>query len=259
MRAYNLSFISDEDLYRHTKDTVDKYRFSIDLESFTQNIIDPIKLSFDSIIYQRSINQHALMRLIEDEIHRQIDKSNANHIGYFHQNIFKYIGKNEGWIVPKTGFDVANPEQFIFVEMKNKHNTMNSSSSAKTYLRMQHQLLKQPQSLCLLVEVLAKQSQNCAWTCRVDGQQFRHEQIRRLSIDHFYALVTKEHDAFAQLCRILPAVIFDVVQTHGAPLIQNSVLRELETQPGHLLQNLYLSAFKSYQGFENFQFSHGLI
>ena len=32
--------------------------------------------------------------------------SNNNHIGYFHQNIFNYMGN--GWTVPKQGFDVVN-------------------------------------------------------------------------------------------------------------------------------------------------------
>lgn len=39
----------------------------------------------------------------------------------------KYL-KN-GWSVPKEGFDIVNEKKKIFVEMKNKHNTMNSSSS----------------------------------------------------------------------------------------------------------------------------------
>ena len=30
----------------------------------------------------------------------------------------------------------------IYVEMKNKHNTMNSASSAKTYIKMQGQILE---------------------------------------------------------------------------------------------------------------------
>ncbi len=50
MGRYNLGFISDEDLFFHIKDTVDKYRFKIDLKKFNKNLIDPIKLTFDSKI-----------------------------------------------------------------------------------------------------------------------------------------------------------------------------------------------------------------
>ena len=82
MRSYNLGFISDEDIFTHVKETVEKYRFKIDLKKFNKNLIDPIKLTFDSKIYAKSIEE-----IIEAEIIRQMDKSNTNHIGYFHQNI----------------------------------------------------------------------------------------------------------------------------------------------------------------------------
>jgi len=86
MHPYNLGFISNENLFAHVKETVEKYRFNIDLKKFNKNLIDPIKLTFDSKIYGKSLEE-----TIELEIIRQMDKSNTNHIGYFHQNIFKYI------------------------------------------------------------------------------------------------------------------------------------------------------------------------
>lgn len=48
---YGLSFISDDDLYHHVKNTVLKYRFQIDFKKLNKNLIDPIKLTFDSAIY----------------------------------------------------------------------------------------------------------------------------------------------------------------------------------------------------------------
>jgi len=86
VKEYNLSFIDDIDLYNHVKDTIEKYRFKITLKDFNKNLIDPIKLTFDSKIYRKTIEE-----IIESESIRQIDKSNSNNIGYFQQNIFKYI------------------------------------------------------------------------------------------------------------------------------------------------------------------------
>lgn len=253
--SYNLSFISDEDLYNHTKETVDKYRFNIDLQSFNRNLIDPIKLSFDSIIYQKSYSNEAVESIIEDEVRRQMDKSNTNHIGYFHQNIFKYIGNDNGWIVPTTGFDIENLSQHIFVEMKNKHNTMNSSSSAKTYMRMQNKIIQNPNAVCMLVEIIARRSQNIPWRCSIDSQRVSHENIRRVSIDKFYEIATGNPNAFAELCKVLPKVISDIVEAQTETLINNSVIQELrEIETTNLLQNLYLYAFREYQGFENFRF-----
>lgn len=82
---YNLGFISDEDIYEHVKSTVEAYRREITLDQFNENIIDPIKLTFDAKVYGKSIQQG-----VEDECFRQIDKSNTNRIGYFHQNLFRY-------------------------------------------------------------------------------------------------------------------------------------------------------------------------
>ncbi len=242
---YGLSFISDKDLYHHVKETVDKYRFAINLKKFNKNLIDPIKLTFDSKIYQKSIEE-----IIESEIIRQIDKSNTNHIGYFHQNIFKYI--DNGWVVPSSGFDLINERKKIYVEMKNKHNTMNSSSAQKTYIMMQNEILKGADITCMLVEVIAKNSQNLPWKISINGQQFNHDNIRRVSIDKFYALVTGEKEAFKNLCEVLPSVLDDVIKNQDEARIKNSVFEELqEIASESLLKSIYLLSFEKYDGFND--------
>ena len=149
MKNYGLSFITDEDLFAHVQETIKQYRFDINLGQFNKNLIDPIKLTFDSKIYGKSIEQ-----IVENETLRQIDKSNTNQIGYFHQNIFRYL--TQDWVVPLKGYDVINEDRNIFIEMKNKHNTMNAASSQKTYTKMQHTILRNDKATCYLVEVIAK-------------------------------------------------------------------------------------------------------
>ena len=108
-----------------------------------------------------------------------------------------------------SGIQVSEDDRVnrVFVELKNKHNTMNSSSSGKTYAKMQSQILNDDECACFLVEVIAKQSQNIPWQITVDGQKKKHRLIRRVSIDQFYALVTGQEDAFYQLCMVLPGAI----------------------------------------------------
>ncbi len=252
MRVYNLSFIEDIHLFNHVKETIEKYRFTINLKEFNKNLIDPIKLTFDAKVYGKSIEE-----IIEMESIRQIDKSNSNHIGYFQQNIFRYIHHKESkitdWVVPKKGFDIVNEVDKIYVEMKNKHNTMNSSSSQKTFMRMQNQLLKDPQSQCLLVEVIAKKSQNVAWRVSLDGETTVHEKIRRVSIDKFYEIVTGEREAFKQLVEVLPMVMDDVLEEIEQQGIENSVFQELEAIDTNILKSLYLLSFEKYEGFEGLQ------
>ncbi len=248
MNKYNLEFISDEDLFNHVLETVSAYSFEMDLKKFNKNLIDPIKLTFDAIVYEQSYKD-----TIENEVLRQLDKTNSNLIGYFHQNIFKYFSKD--WQVPKQGYDIENPKEKIFVEMKNKHNTMNSSSSAKTYMKMQGVIIADSDAKCYLVEIIAKKSQNIPWVVTIDGEKQKPiENIRRISVDKFYEIVTKDKLAFQQLCTILPIVIKDVVESIKTRSKKNTVFAELENLSSDLLTSIYLLSFNKYEGFNNFKF-----
>ena len=244
INKYNLGFILDDKIFEHVKNTIEKYRFDINLNSFSSNLIDPIKLTFDSKVYGKSIEE-----IIESEVIRQIDKTNSNEIGYFHQNLFKYI--NDDWTVPIAGFDIINEKQAFFVEMKNKHNTMNSSSSQKTYMRMMNKIAKDQKATCALVEVIAKKSQNIIWKISLDGESVYDERIRRISIDKFYEIVTGDKMAFKKLCEKLHIIISDVISCGLVRKSTNTVLNELQNLSPNILKNLYLLSFKKYDGFDN--------
>lgn len=207
---WNLTFITEEDFTNHVKATIEKYGEkleSFDLKRFNKNIIDPIKLIFDKTVYQSSWEE-----IVSNEIFRQRDKSNNNDIGYFHQRIFQYIanchvppnGEEGGWDVIYENVDgVEIPDagsvHTVYVEMKNKHNTMNSASAGKTFIKMQNQLLNDDDCACFLVEAIAQRSQNIKWETTVDKKKVGHKLIRRVSLDQFYALITGQEDAFHQM------------------------------------------------------------
>ena len=211
-----LNFISDEDLKNHIKKTLSTYSDtikSINLDKFNSNLIDPIKLTFDSNVYNKDMET-----IVKEEIARQRDKTNTNAIGYFHQNIFKYFNNCE---VPEHGFDIifTKPNgNKIYVELKNKHNTMNSSSSQKTYAKLSSKALEEPSCECFLVEIIARKSQNIAWYISLDGQRVGNEKVRRVSIDKFYEIVTGEKDAFAKLCKVLPNIMKLFLKMNNYPL-----------------------------------------
>lgn len=248
MSDFNLTFISQEDFEKHVAATIKSYNEtlkSINLSKFNSNIIDPIKLTFDKTLFKKSIAE-----IIELEIHRQRDKSNTNVIGYFHQNMFKYI---KGCEVPIHGFDVVFTQKDgikIYVEMKNKHNTMNSSSAQKTYIGMQNHIINHPNDMCFLVEAIAKRSQNIIWKCSIDGKSVSCDKIRRVSIDKFYELVTGVSDAFYQICKQLPTTIEKLIKTDVVETVeQDTVIDELKQKSPDLLKAIYLLAFESYNGF----------
>lgn len=269
--AWNLNFISQQDFTNHVAATIEKYGEkleSFDLIRFNKNIIDPIKLIFDKTVYKSSWDE-----MVGNEIFRQRDKSNNNDIGYFHQRIFQYIdnchvpenGKDGGWDViyrnPK-GINLPDGDMVhtVYVEMKNKHNTMNSASAGKTYIKMQSQLLDDDDCACFLVEAIAQRSQNIKWDTTVDGKKVSHRRIRRVSIDQFYALVTGEEDAFYQMCRILPETIKDVVDNNHELHTPNDVaideLRNVAMNTVGTVDDfsmavaVYLLGFSTYNGFD---------
>lgn len=265
---WNLSFISEEDFTNHVRLTIQKYGEklkSFDLKRFNKNLIDPIKLLFDKTVYHSSWEE-----IVGNEIFRQRDKSNNNDIGYFHQRIFQYIGN---CVVPSTGWDVIfkNAEGIdlpdgssvhtVYVEMKNKHNTMNSASAGKTFIKMQDQLLKDDDCACFLVEAIAQRSQNIKWETTVDKTKVSHKLIRRVSIDQFYALVTGVDDAFYQICMALPETIQKTVAGLDSAVIpHDTVIEELkelalkqnqETENLAIAMSVYLLGFNGYKGFKS--------
>lgn len=262
--SWKLKFITEENFIKHVSQTILKYGDklkSYDIKKFNSNIIDPIKLTFDKSVYGLSWEE-----MINNEIFRQRDKANNNDIGYFHQNIFSYF---DGCEVPDSGWDVIyrNPKGIVmpdgeivhtlYVEMKNKHNTMNSASSAKTYIKMQNQILEDDDCACFLVEAIAKHSQNIKWSTKVDGKNVQHRFIRRVSIDKFYEIVTGEKNAFYDMCMILPEVISKVVNNNGNIDVPQDVVYDelvnLARLCGKDTENIglaiYMLGFNTYNGF----------
>lgn len=269
--GWNLKFISEEDFTQHVRATIEKYGEkleSFDVKRFNKNMIDPIKLIFDKTVYRLTWDE-----IVSNEIFRQRDKANNNDIGYFHQRIFQYItncrvpenGKEGGWdVIYKNENGIVLPDgdvvHTVYVEMKNKHNTMNSASAGKTYIKMQNQLLKDDDCACFLVEAIAQKSQNIKWETTVDKNKVSHKRIRRVSLDLFYELVTGEEDAFYQMCMVLPEIIEKVVNSgEGITIPKDTALNELRniafqmkerTESLAMAMAVYMLGFHTYNGFK---------
>lgn len=272
--CWTLDFISKDNFKQHVRLTIERYGDKLtpyDLGKFNSNLIDPIKMIFDKAVYREDWET-----LISNEIFRQRDKSNNNEIGYFHQRVFDYLphchvpqnGTEGGWDVivdMPDGYqlDNGNVVHTIYVEMKNKHNTMNSASSAKTYMKMQNQLLKNDDCACFLVEAIAKQSQNIAWKTKIDGMQVSHVRIRRVSLDRFYQIVTGDELAFYKMCQALPSAIKEVLAEEPEEtsylrkdivfkqLSDNAKLIDETMSDKAFVMAVYLLGFETYLGFKD--------
>ena len=265
-RKWDIDFINQKDFQDHVEKTISHYGEKLvpyDLSRFNSNLIDPIKLIFDKSVYNESWSE-----LISNEIFRQRDKSQTNEIGYFHQRMFQYIKDctvpKEGWDVifsPRNGIVIEGERvSKIYVEMKNKHNTMNSSAAQKTYIKMSSMLLEDDDCACFLVEAIAACSQNKAWTTTVDKRKVKHKRIRRVSIDKFYEIVTGQEDAFLKICLALPDVIKEVLlKRDDLKIPVDSVYNELKEMAENfrnkvdedtaMLMAMYMLGFSTYNGF----------
>lgn len=277
---WKINFITEEQLIKHVKETIEKYGDKLEsfsLERFNKNIVDPIKMIFDKNVYRVSWEE-----IIGNEIFRQRDKATNNDIGYFHQRIFQYVddchvpdnGKEGGWDVifqREAGIQLPDGDvvKTVYVEMKNKHNTMNSASAGKTYIKMQNQLLADDNCACFLVEAIAKKSQNIKWSTTVDGHSVSHKRIRRVSLDQFYGLVTGEEDAFFQLCMVLPTVIKNVISDGSDVKVPyDTVVTELRNTAANLKDckdedlamaiAIYMLGFNTYAGFSDGNEGNGI-
>jgi len=242
---WNLDFISKEDYENHVTKTIEKYIKvinDISFKEFNKNIVDPIKFTFD--IFLSGINDHELIKF---EINRQIDKKISNLIGYFHQNLFKYINN---CIVPKKGWDIKftkNKKSIIFIEMKNKFNTMNASSKSALLRKMKAKILENKYNKCYLVEIVSWKSGKTNWG--------KNKRIARITIDRLLFEITGHKNAFENICNNLPNAIKNIMKSMNIKKSRNKkqkvneIISKLKERNGDFSSSLFKLAFENYLGY----------
>ncbi len=200
MNKYHLGFISDEDIFNHVKETVQRYSANIDLKEFNKNIIDPIKLTFDAKVYGRTMEE-----VVAAECIRQMDKSNNNHIGYFHQNLFRYAGN--GWSVPTEGFDIVNEERHIYAYLFYAHEKFTQKDINSMLIRCFDKKIREKEAVFYVVDVNDHSRAEEAWRVydNIDS-----DFVRLVSIDRFYEIAFPQEDAYRKLCDVLPQIVNDL-------------------------------------------------
>ena len=180
------------------------------LKDVNKNIIDPFKFQFDTAFLHGNNPENTL----RNEIFRQNDKSIANAIGLFHQQL---LGAIDGFIeTPNLPCDVKKTDNTIFAEVKNKYNTMNVRSAAGVYDELAGLAKSYPDAMCYLVEIIAKKSMDSVWSITINQTVQQHKRIHIISADQFYALATGKEDALKNLIDALPDAIRDFLQKRSA-------------------------------------------
>lgn len=176
-----VSFISDKHLLTCVESLHRSYlkaKNNISKKSFYTNKVDTIKLTFDAKF--NNINENDL---IQSEILRQIDKSINNSIGTFHEQI---LGGIEGFEVGKlSGFDIKASDDTLFADIKNKHNTMNSSSAEALFQKLSRYADDYKKAKCYWVQVLSKGSFNELWKGEINGKEYSLQEFIKFQATNF--------------------------------------------------------------------------
>jgi hypothetical protein len=161
---------------------------------------------------------------------RQIDKSINNSIGTFHEQILGGIKGYEAGNM--SGYDVKAKDNTLFADIKNKHNTMNSSSAEALFQKLARYADDYKKAKCYWVQILAKSSFCELWRGDINGREYGHSRVYKISGDQFYALLSGEKDALFQLYRVLPIAIQDYLKSIEEQLeaVENSALEEIKSE-----------------------------
>lgn len=247
-----VNFITDEHLIACIEELHKSYlkaKRNITKSKFYKNKIDTIKLTFDS-----KFNNIDEDELIETEILRQIDKSINNSIGTFHEQI---LGGIKGYELGNlSGFDIKAKDNTLFADIKNKHNTMNSSSAEALFQKLARYADDYKQARCYWVQILAKSSFSEHWTGDINGKEYSHSRVFKISGDRFYALLTGEENAFYNLYKILPTAIDDYLKSfkESSNEKEDSALKEIEFEimksKRSILDQITFENYSYYLGFD---------
>lgn len=247
-----LNYISDEHLFFCIENLYASYhkaKQNISKKKFYNNKIDTIKLTFDA-----KFNQLDEEMLIKTEIARQIDKSINNSIGTFHEQVLGGIYSFERGKM--SGFDIKAKDDSLFADIKNKHNTMNSSSAESLFQKLAHYADSYKKANCYWVQILAKSSFCEKWFGEINGKEYSHSRVYKISGDQFYALLSGNKTALVDLYKVLPQAIDDFLATKKDVINEKeSALAEIKkgTSSSHrkILDEITFENYRYYLGFDS--------
>lgn len=252
MKNKYVDFITDEHFLECVANLHKAYlkaKNNVTKRSFYKNKIDTVKLTFDA-----TFNEIDEESLIQAEILRQVDKSINNSIGTFHEQI---LGGIKGFQIGNfSGFDIKAVDDTMFAEIKNKHNTMSSGLAEAVFQKLARFADDNKKANCYLVQILATKSFNQKWEGIINGKEYSHSRVFKISGDRFYALLTGEEDALLKLYKNIPIAVKDHLNSiEKSDLAKaNSAIDELKaetiTSKRTILDQITFENYSYYLGFD---------
>jgi hypothetical protein len=197
-----VDFVSDDDFENCVKWVIEGYNKN---NNINRNGIDPFKTIFD--MYNRDMSFESWKKL---ELTRQSDKTVNNKIGEFHQ---KFLGYVNGWNDLQTGdvADLSNDSKTIFIELKNRWNTVKGSDMIHMWDKMKDIVAnKYPGSTAYwgFINEKTGSSGEAVWT----HQGNSHPNVKKIWGKSVYKLVTGKDNSLEKVWNVLPNVLDAVLK-----------------------------------------------
>ncbi len=222
-----LPFVTDDDLKKFTKELIAAAigaEHKVNKNPY-KNVIDPFSALVDAARQKISLDEWILQ-----EKSRQIQKSFQNAVGDFHQHI---LGATPGWQDAGEGgsYDVINEEKKVIAEIKNKYNTMNSSSQLQTYDKLANWLDYGKEGyVAYVVDIVPKNPQPYTIPYTPSERKVKRQtrdNLLRVDGRSFYALATGYPDAIDRLYSALPKVLEIILSVPEGTLVRGEEFSEL--------------------------------
>lgn len=222
-----LEFISDEKLARYIEEVIKGIDNTVKTHNVHKNVVDPFSAFFDS--FRQDVQ---MVEWLEQEKVRQIQKSLQNMVGDFHQKI---IGSIEGWENLGIGgsIDLRCRGKKVIAEIKNKHNTMNSSSALAVYDKLQRHLDYDESyagytAFCVTIIPKTPRIMNITFHPSERGiSRPKREDVRIIDGKSFYQLATGDPEAVSKLYVRICLLAFNLDMIKVKNYINDGVFEEL--------------------------------
>lgn len=109
----------------------------------------------------------------------------------------------------ETEIDLKKEDNTVFIELKNKHNTMNSSSTKTCREKLENVIEQYPDATAYWAYIISRKyrSENRVW--KYQGRE--DEKIRRISGDLLYEMITGDSNALEKVYEAIPKAIVDLL------------------------------------------------
>ena len=182
-----------------------------EIQVLKETSVDPFKMVFDM-----GNSGFGTKTWIKNEKIRQADKTVNNRIGDFHQML---LGKVKGWedlgIGHITELDLRKRDNSVFIELKNKYNTMNSSSQSKCHDKLENVLEKFPKATAYWAFIVSKDgsSGEKVWVYNRHEEHFSDDRLRVIWGKQVYELITENPNALEETWNALPLAINEFIDS----------------------------------------------